>query len=116
MQSLKHLVQNQGMTICSVIHQPRKTIFELFDSLILLGVGGNLVYHGPTDSALKYFTKMNYALPEGESLADWLIDISSGELSSTKPIMYRHQSVLQEEVSGQEVAKSNRETYVPIYP
>jgi len=40
MQSLRRLVDNQGVTVCSVIHQPRKFIFELFDDLILLGVGG----------------------------------------------------------------------------
>lgn len=108
MQSLKRLVQNQGMTICSVIHQPRKTIFELFDSLILLGVGGNLVYHGATSTALDYFTNMHYELPEGESLADWLIDISSGELSQSKPTMNRQKSTFQE-VQEKESAKENRE-------
>jgi len=38
MESLKNLVDSRGTTICSVIHQPRKFIYELFDSLILLGV------------------------------------------------------------------------------
>jgi hypothetical protein len=78
MSSLKHLVTNQGVTIVSVIHQPRKFIFDLFDSLILLGVGGKMVYHGPTSSANDYFFNLGYVLPQGESVADWLIDISSG--------------------------------------
>jgi hypothetical protein len=78
MSSLKHLVTNQGVTIVSVIHQPRKFIFDLFDSMILLGVGGKMVYHGPTRSANDYFFNLGYVLPEGESVADWLIDISSG--------------------------------------
>ncbi len=43
MGSLKKLVENQGVTVLSVIHQPRKAIFDSFDSLILLGVGGNMV-------------------------------------------------------------------------
>ena len=60
MQSLRNLVEHQGMTICSVIHQPRKFIFELFDSLILLGVGGFVVYHGEVDKVEKYFNKLNY--------------------------------------------------------
>lgn len=70
----------------SLIHslslQPRKFIFDLFDSLILLGVGGKLIYHGPTAGAEPYFGTLNYALPKGESVADWLIDISSGRLES----------------------------------
>lgn len=43
MGSLKNLTENQGVTVLSVIHQPRKAIFDSFDSLVLLGVGGNMV-------------------------------------------------------------------------
>ena len=78
MKSLKHLVDVQGVTVVSVIHQPRKFIFDLFDSLILLGVGGRMVYHGSTGNSLSYFQGLNYSLPPGESVADWLIDISCG--------------------------------------
>ena len=81
MGSLSTLVKNQGMTVCTVIHQPRKQIYDMFDSLILLGVGGNMVYHGPVTSAKDYFFKLGYSIDEGESLADWMMDISSGELS-----------------------------------
>ena len=90
MSSLNNLVKSNGMTICSVIHQPRQQIFEQFDSLILLGVGGRMVYHGDISSVLDYFELRGYHLPEGESLADWMIDISSGRLSpnlSTQPSM-----------------------------
>ena len=80
MSSLKQLVDSQNVTVVSVIHQPRKFIFDLFDGLILLGVGGNLVYHGPTSGSKQYFNNLGYILPEGESVADWLIDISSGTL------------------------------------
>jgi len=86
MNGLKHLVRRKGMTICSVIHQPRKTIFELFDSLVLLGVGGRMVYHGPVSSAKSYFEGLDYTIPEGESIADWLIDISSGRTSPSKEL------------------------------
>eukprot|EP00529_Nitzschia_sp_RCC80_P002293 CAMPEP_0113480212 /NCGR_PEP_ID=MMETSP0014_2-20120614/21752_1 /TAXON_ID=2857 /ORGANISM="Nitzschia sp." /LENGTH=1932 /DNA_ID=CAMNT_0000373621 /DNA_START=203 /DNA_END=6001 /DNA_ORIENTATION=- /assembly_acc=CAM_ASM_000159 len=80
MKSLKHLVDKDSVTVVSVIHQPRKFIFDLFDSLVLLGVGGRMVYHGPTDKAEAYFNRLHYTLPAGESVADWLIDISSGRL------------------------------------
>jgi ABC-type multidrug transport system ATPase subunit len=80
MKGLKHLVEKDGVTVVSVIHQPRKFIYDLFDSLILLGVGGRMVYTGPTENAETYFGRLNYSLPQGESVADWLIDISSGRL------------------------------------
>lgn len=88
MESLKNLVQTQGVTILSVIHQPRKAIFDSFDSLILLGVGGNMVYHGPTNEAESYFASIRcpYFLPQGESVADWLIDVSSGRLPPNRTI------------------------------
>jgi ABC-2 type transporter len=86
MKSLKALVETQGVTILSVIHQPRKFIFELFDSVILLGVGGNMVYHGPVSESEQYFARLQepYRLPAGESIADWLIDVSSGRLEPEK--------------------------------
>jgi hypothetical protein len=86
MKSLKHLVEKEGVTVVSVIHQPRKFIYDLFDSLILLGVGGNMVYHGPTKEATAYFNRLHYSLPSGESVADWMVDISSGRLEPDNQI------------------------------
>ena len=80
MHGLKTLVERKGVTICNVIHQSRKSIFALFDSLVLHSAGGNLVYHRPTLEARLYFQGLGYFMPEGESVADWLIDISSGRL------------------------------------
>ena len=81
MMSLRQLVEREGVTICSVIHQPRKFIFDLFDSVLLLGVGGRMVYHGPVNESLTYFESLGYELPPGESIADWLIDISTGRVA-----------------------------------
>mmetsp|Transcript_31805 Transcript_31805/g.77040 ORF Transcript_31805/g.77040 Transcript_31805/m.77040 type:complete len:1246 (-) Transcript_31805:208-3945(-) len=80
MSSLKNLVSSEGVTIVTVIHQPRKFIFDLFDALVLLGVGGNTVYSGPAKGAYDYFVGLDYVLPAGEALADWLIDISAGQI------------------------------------
>jgi len=84
MNGLKNLVEKKGVTVCSVIHQPRKVIFELFDSMILLGVGGKMVYHGRVDEAEEYFDKLGFQLPLGESVADWFIDISTGQLEAER--------------------------------
>ena len=46
-----------GRVIALAIHQPRYSIFKLFDSLTLLS-NGELVYHGPAASALDYFGRI----------------------------------------------------------
>ena len=38
------------------IHQPRYSIFKLFDTLTLLS-RGDLVYHGPRHMALEHFSR-----------------------------------------------------------
>ena len=48
---------NQGRTIVMSIHQPRFSIYKLFDTLTLL-VGGKMVYHGPSIDTLDYFTNI----------------------------------------------------------
>lgn len=84
MESLKRLVTLQGVTVVAVIHQPRTDIYDMFDSLMLLGIGGRTVYHGPATKCREYFEKMGYQLKEGESQADWFLDISSGDIEMNK--------------------------------
>ena len=44
----------KGRTIIFSIHQPRYSIYRLFDSLMMLSMG-EVVYHGPTSEALTHF-------------------------------------------------------------
>jgi ABC-2 type transporter len=46
-----------------------------------------MCFHGPTANAKAYFQSRGYQLPEGESVADWLIDISSGQLAPDEDSM-----------------------------
>lgn len=48
---------NNGHTIIMSIHQPRYSIYQLFDNLTLL-VSGKQVYHGPAHNALDYFANI----------------------------------------------------------
>lgn len=48
---------SQGRTIIMSIHQPRYSIYRLFDTLTLL-VSGKMVYHGPAPNALDYFANI----------------------------------------------------------
>lgn len=65
-----------------MIHQPRTDIYAMFDSLFLLGVGGCTVYHGPATEARDYFQNLGHHLKDGDSQADWFLDISSGDLDA----------------------------------
>ena len=46
-----------------------------------------MCYTGPAANAKSYFQSKGYELPEGESVADWLIDISSGQLAPDEDMM-----------------------------
>eukprot|EP01156_Anaeramoeba_ignava_P005935 Anaeramoba_ignava/a347346_273.p1 GENE.a347346_273~~a347346_273.p1 ORF type:complete len:732 (+),score=261.06 a347346_273:31-2226(+) len=72
---LKDLTK-EGRTIISTIHQPRQSIFELFDYLVLLS-HGKLVYFGPINEIENYFSNINFFPPRNTNLADWLIDLVS---------------------------------------
>ena len=47
-------IASLGVTVVTVIHQPRYEIFTAFDDVLLLGKGGRTVYLGPSDDALEY--------------------------------------------------------------
>jgi len=67
-----------GMTITMSIHQPRYSLFTLFDDVLLLGVGGRTVFQGPSKAAVPYFQGMGFVMPPNENPADWLMDAISG--------------------------------------
>jgi NADH:ubiquinone oxidoreductase subunit K len=41
-----------------------------------------MIYHGSVQKCDPYFTALGYTLPPGESIADWLIDISTGRIAA----------------------------------
>lgn len=52
---LSELAKTQGVTIVMTVHQPSREAFQRFDSLLLLGLGGKSLYHGPAHQALGFF-------------------------------------------------------------
>ncbi|XP_056224341.1 broad substrate specificity ATP-binding cassette transporter ABCG2 [Seriola aureovittata] len=69
---------NNGRTIILSIHQPRYSIYRLFDSLTLL-VTGKQVYHGPAQSALEYFSDIGYTCEPHNNPADFFLDVINGD-------------------------------------
>ncbi|XP_076812978.1 broad substrate specificity ATP-binding cassette transporter ABCG2-like isoform X2 [Clavelina lepadiformis] len=69
---------NRGRTIILSIHQPRYSIFRLFDTLTLLSLG-KVAYHGPYDQALPYFESLGYHCEEHNNPADFFLDVINGD-------------------------------------
>ena len=69
-----------GMNIITVIHQPRFSIFSLFDDAMLLCKGGKLAYLGPSRLALPYMESIGFVLPPNENPADFAMDVLSGSV------------------------------------
>jgi ABC-type multidrug transport system ATPase subunit len=69
-----------GMTIVCVIHQPRYSIFEMFDSVLLLLKGGHVAYDGPPIGARHYFSQLGFEFSKHGNPADEMMDALSGVL------------------------------------
>ena len=80
MQTLKDLAQ-AGHTVVASIHQPRSSIFTMFDDVLLLSEGG-CVYQGPGSAALEHFSRQGFECPERYNPAEFLADLISIDYSS----------------------------------
>ena len=70
---LRELCQ-EGKTVICTIHQPRSTIYKLFDKLLLLN-HGETVFFGPAETAMPYFSGLGYDVPQYVNPADYFIDL-----------------------------------------
>lgn len=82
MSTLKAL-SRLGMTIVTIIHQPRQEIFESLDSLVLLGQG-RMIYCGPQIGMQHHFETVGFQFPPHSNPADVMGDIIAGEGKSYK--------------------------------
>uniref|UniRef100_A0A8C4RP54 ATP-binding cassette sub-family G member 2-like n=1 Tax=Erpetoichthys calabaricus TaxID=27687 RepID=A0A8C4RP54_ERPCA len=91
----------RGRTIIFSIHQPRYSIFKLFDSLTLLAIG-KVMYHGPAQSALQYFHSIGYECEPFNNPADFFLDIINGDSTAVaeKILPMKLQHVAQNSVCG----------------
>ncbi|XP_068043972.1 broad substrate specificity ATP-binding cassette transporter ABCG2-like isoform X1 [Anomalospiza imberbis] len=71
-------MSKQGRTIIFSIHQPRYSIFRLFDNLTLLAAG-RLLYHGPAQHAIEYFQSIGYLCELYNNPADFFLDVINGD-------------------------------------
>ena len=57
MSYLSNLAKQKQMSVVCAIHQPRSSIWSLFDDILLLA-SGRVVYMGPRDEVIPYFAKL----------------------------------------------------------
>ncbi|WVF69150.1 hypothetical protein IAT40_003925 [Kwoniella sp. CBS 6097] len=78
---LKSLAES-GTTVIASIHQPSSALYHAFDQVMLLSQGRQL-YFGPGGNTPKeYFEKKGQKCPIGYNVADYLLEIASGETES----------------------------------
>ncbi|XP_076805159.1 broad substrate specificity ATP-binding cassette transporter ABCG2-like isoform X2 [Clavelina lepadiformis] len=82
---LLYKLASGGRNVLMSIHQPRYSIFSLMDRLLILNKG-NVVYSGPTKSAVEYFSEIGYTCPQFHNPADYFLDIVGGDVNTAKLI------------------------------
>ena len=74
---IKKLVQQRNIPCIVSLHQPQSSMFKMLDSLILLGPGGHVCYHGKASEAVSYFADLGFPCPEQTNPAEFLLDLVS---------------------------------------
>ncbi|RQM16407.1 hypothetical protein DD237_003420 [Peronospora effusa] len=88
-------VADTGRTIICTIHQPSTEVFLLFDCLLLLQRGGEVVYFGELghngESLVHYFQDLGVPrsasqFRSGDNPATWMLDVIGAGIEKTKPL------------------------------
>ncbi|XP_048843517.1 broad substrate specificity ATP-binding cassette transporter ABCG2-like [Brienomyrus brachyistius] len=81
--ALLQRLSRKGKTIIFSIHQPRFSIFRLFDHLTLMNKG-EIIYAGLADQAVSYFEDLGYKCELFNNPADFFLDITNGDITPTQ--------------------------------
>ncbi|KAL9258785.1 Pleiotropic drug resistance protein 1-like protein [Drosera capensis] len=65
----------KGTAVISLLQPPPET-YSLFDDIILLS-DGQIVYQGPCENVLEFFSYMGFECPERKAVADFLQEVTS---------------------------------------
>nr|Q2PCF1.1 RecName: Full=Pleiotropic drug resistance protein 2; AltName: Full=NpPDR2 [Nicotiana plumbaginifolia]CAH40786.1 PDR-like ABC transporter [Nicotiana plumbaginifolia] len=77
-----------GRTVVCTIHQPSIDIFEAFDELLLMKIGGQVIYAGPlghrSHKLVEYFETIPGVpkIRESDNPATWMLDVSSSSMEA----------------------------------
>lgn len=76
MHAVKRLTRQR--TCLATIHQPSPDVYSLFDRTILL-VDGKVIYSGPAESVIEYFSLLNYTYDDTQNPAEFVVDVITGK-------------------------------------
>ena len=104
-----------GLTIVTVLHQPRYEIFCQFHDVLLLGKGGRAVYLGPSEEALDYFESNGLICPPRVNPPDYMMDVIAGNVSDDfrqQNLTWHQDDLFQMWIDHQAEQKSNNNQQV----
>ena len=78
---LKTISKKGKNTVIASIHQPRSTVYSLFDDVTLLSEG-RIIYTGPNTEMKSHFSSLGYSCPNNVNPAEWVVDLVSIDYSS----------------------------------
>ncbi|KAL8205881.1 hypothetical protein R6Q57_009432 [Mikania cordata] len=87
MRAVKNIVET-GRTVVCTIHQPSIDIFEAFDELILLKIGGRMIYYGPlgchSNKVIEYFEGISGVpkIRDNYNPATWMLEATSASMET----------------------------------
>merc|ERR1719291_1600189 len=76
MKALRVIAKRLNVLVLVVIHQPRREVAELFDTLVLLTSNpGRMAYCGPMSQASSYMAACGYVIPATANATDMFLDL-----------------------------------------
>ncbi|KAL4427647.1 hypothetical protein ABPG75_001736 [Micractinium tetrahymenae] len=70
---------SSGRAIITTIHQPSSFLYSQLDTVLLLSQG-HPIYYGKGGEAAAWFQQLGVPCPFGVNIADWILDLASGEV------------------------------------
>mmetsp|Transcript_16122 Transcript_16122/g.22265 ORF Transcript_16122/g.22265 Transcript_16122/m.22265 type:complete len:621 (+) Transcript_16122:56-1918(+) len=74
------LAKDWNLIVVVTIHQPSATVFNNFDSTLILS-GGRVAYHGGAPKLVDYLQHIGKPLPPAMGVAEWVLDLVNSEFS-----------------------------------
>lgn len=94
-------LKERNVTVIFSIHQPRFTIFQKFDSLILLS-RGKIVYLGLASKALQYLQGLGHICEEHNNPADFFLDVIQDDERAVNKTMMKDSWTLEDEKNAKD--------------
>lgn len=99
-----------GRTIITTIHQPSSRMFYMFDKLLLISEGYP-IYHGKARNCMDYFSSMGFEPEIAMNPAEFLLDLSTGQINGIRIPEHLHHSIVDFHDLGKNTVKYLQSVY-----